>query len=345
MQPRPHELPKKPTYRFRLVFECLCAFLKRDDDVLVVLPDGRYGCPPIPGGQESHCDDAGNGDAAHDACGANMPAHIAAIQFNPDELAADSDLQPDLVFRRPGARSEQALLFLTGQDIALDAPLTGAPAIFGGRGAVAVPQSAGEAEDLSWVADVSRIDAAAGIMDPSCAQLGTNASLDGAASSPGRVVARVSLKGGTLRSLVLGQNEQQEPVLFDFQESGALIPNGFQQAITSAVAYDVAVGEETVTLVLSSFDGTTRRLQFSFAGLPMGYTMQVMVKNMPLDSLLEVPYCIYPGDTIAVDHHFAMYYALSQTPPANFWVPLETTARANGPICPSASFVEGAVTQ
>ena len=330
----PNPATKGKTYSLRIVFECLCALVVRPYEILAILPDGRDGCPPMPG----------NGDGGmampmpHEA--ANLPPHVAAIQFDPAELSPESDVQPDLLFRRPGGRSDQALVFLQGEDIELDPASAAPPTLVGGRApGTAVPESAAEAADFAWVADVSSLDSAAGNIDPVCAAFGTNASLTGKSQDPGRVVARMRLKGGTVGSLVLGLDESHNPIPFDFTDAMTGSPKtGITQALASAVAFDVTVPQEDVALVLTPYGGKPRRLELSFAGRPMGYTIQVLIRNMPLDSLLELVETIRPGEPIYVDQHFQMYYALSATPPAEYWIPSGRRARSNNPICPMARF-------
>jgi len=320
---------KGTTYPLRIVFECLCAFVVRPDEVVAILPDGRNGCPPMPGG---------GGPMQQKAV--SLPPHVAVIQFDPADLSPQSAIQPDLLFRRPGSRRDQALVFLQGEDIALHPSPSGAPTIVGGRvPGHDVPRSTAEAVDFSWVADVSKLDPAAGVIDPACAAFGSNASLTGTSHDRGRVIARMSIKGGTVSSLVLGLDANHSPILFDFTDAmtGSL-KAGSAQALASAVAFDVDVPAESVALVLTPFGGAPRRLELSFSGLPMGYAIQVLIRNMPLDSLLELSNTIQHREKIYVDRHFMMYYALSKTPPAQVWIPSETAARANGPICPNARF-------
>jgi hypothetical protein len=307
-------------HQLRIVFTCMCAYLPRTDDVLVVIPDGR----PKPPGEGGH-----HGHSGH---GVEVPPHVAAIQFDAADLSPRSELQPDLLFQRAGTRREQGILFLTGHDITLDPAPSGAPAIRDGRGEGPAPRTAAELGDFSWVADISKLDTASGVMDPRCVAPGDSAER--------RVVARMSLQGGTLATSILGFDKDEiTPIVFNFVEvDKAPVHPTYKQALAAAVAYDLAVRTEEVTLILKPFKGKAKRLVFSFAGVPMGNVLQVLIKNMPLDSLLEVTHAIDPEHKIDVDAHFAMYYALSENP-ERLWIPYSTTARPLGPICPNAQFV------
>jgi hypothetical protein len=263
-----------------------------------------------------------------------MKEHVAAIQFDPAHLAPKSPLQPDFLYRPAGTRREQAFCLLTGQDIRLEpAPGGAAPTLAQGSTG-AVPTTASEGRDFCWVAAIADLDSAAAAMDAACTQPGSDAG--------GRVVGRMSLTGGTLSTLTVGRDRGGLPIPFRFSELGnsANLQSARQVAVASAVAYDVDLYQEDVALVLRSFDGCECRLELSFAGLPMGYTMQILIKNMPLDALLELQPVIQPGTTPSVDEHFAMYYALSQHQPQALWIPDSTRARALNPVCAMGRFRE-----
>jgi len=91
-----------------------------------------------------------------------------------------------------------------------------------------------------------------------------------------------------------------------------------------------------VALVLTAFDKSVRRLVLSFAGVPIGGAIEILIKNMPLDGVIEVTKAIdIPVDP---DAHFAMFYALSASAPATPWKPRPKAARTGAPICPGAQF-------
>jgi hypothetical protein len=92
--------------------------------------------------------------------------------------------------------------------------------------------------------------------------------------------------------------------------------------------------------VITPFSGAERRLVFSFAGVPTGGSIEVVIKNMPLEGVLELTDTIRPGEEADADSHFALYYTLSATPPQTPWVPRSLKARLGGPICPAARFTE-----
>lgn len=325
-------------HQLRIVFTCLCAYLPRPNEVLVVIPDGRKGHSGHAGhggGHEGHDGHEGSQETTA------IPPHVPVIEFNPADLSPQSEVQPDLLFSRPGARRDLGLVFLTGQDIRLDPEPSGTPTLRGGRASGnEAPQSAAEAEDFTWIAEVGRLDAGAGVMDPACIAPGT--------SADDRVAARMSLHGGTLAVRLLGlDSETREPIRFEFVDATAPANKhtGYSQALAAGVEYALAVLSEEVTLVLKSFDdGPERRLVFSFAGLPTGGTIEILIKNMPLEGVLELVNTIRPDmlpeELLAVDTHFAMYYALSATPPQTPWIPSSFQARLGGPICPGARFTE-----
>jgi hypothetical protein len=317
-------------HQLRIIFTCICAYLPRKDDVLVVIPDGRKGH----GGHAGH----GGGHEGPQATAA-IPPHVPIIEFDPADLSPHSEVQPDLLFSRPGARRNLGLVFLTGQDITLDPAPSGTPAIRGGRVPEhKVPETPSEAEDFTWIADVGKLDPAAGVMRPECVEPGT--------SADDHVVARMSLQGGTVAAQLLGReqnSENHELIRFNFVDATALANThpSYEQALAAGVAYEVTVLSEEVALVLKTFDnGPTRRLDFSFNGIPTGGTVQILIKNMPLENVLELTNLINPDldEPAAVDAHFAMYYSLSNANPQTPWIPNSPKARFGGPICPGARF-------
>jgi hypothetical protein len=321
-------------YRLRIVFTCLCAYLPRRDDVVVVIPDGRGIQPDEHGDHTEHED--------HMEHGGSMPAiaaHVPVIELDPADLSPQSELKPDLRFRRPGSRRDWGLVFLAGHDLRLDPPPAGPPVLRGGRvPGSKVPKTAGEAEDFTWIASVAQLDPAAGVMDPACLAPGED--------PLHRVVARMSLNGGTLSAQALGldASPSHDPIVFDFVDASAPADTrtDCSQALAAAVVYELAVPTEQVALVLSKFkDGSTSRLELSFTGRPLGSAIEILIKNMPLDGVLEVTEAINPGGKVDVDAHFAMFYRLSATQPQKPWIPFATSARFGGPICPGARFVEG----
>src|SRR5258708_1210937 len=134
-------------YRLRISFTCLCAYLPRKDEVLVVIPDGRMGMPGdhsdhakpkdealigIPDGRmgtaENHADHGGPKAAAA------ILSHVPVIELDSAHLSPKSEVQPDLHFRRPNSRRDWGLVFLTGNDISLVDPApSGAPTLRNGR--------------------------------------------------------------------------------------------------------------------------------------------------------------------------------------------------------------------
>lgn len=314
-------------HQLRIVFTCLCAYLPRENDVLVVIPDGREG--------HSHADDSGHpGHSGSQTV--TVPPHVAVIEFDPSDLSPQSEIQPHLLFRHPDAHRDLGMVFLTGQDISLDPAPSGAPVLRGGRVADhRTPQSPAEMEDFTWIAEVASLDTGASTMDEPCATPGTSAG--------GRVVARMSLQGGTIGAkLVALDGQTHEPLRFRFVDATApaSIHPTYSQALAGAVEYDLTVFSEEVTLLLKSFGGTTHRLTFSFAGRPTGSTLEILIKNMPLESVLELTDTIRPDVQPDVDKHFAMYYTLSKTRPQTPWIPFGTQARVGGPICPGVRFAK-----
>jgi hypothetical protein len=305
-------------YRLRISFTCLCAYLPRRDDVLVVIPDGRKG---MHGGH--HGPEESKMTAA-------IPPHVPVIELDPTDLSPRSEVQPDLLFRRPDSRRDWGLIFLTGNDIKLDPAPSGAPTLRKGRAPMSdVPANAAQAEDFSWIAEIPKLDSDAGIMDPACVTPGWDAG--------GRVAARMSLHGGTLGAQLLAEADGGAPIVFDWRDPDGKPRTDYSQALAAGAVYDLPVSSAEVALVLRSFDKTVRRLVLSFARLPVGAGIEVLIKNMPLDGVLDVEQAIkIPVDP---DLHFGMYYALSASAPKTPWIPRPRTARAGAPICPAAQFV------
>jgi hypothetical protein len=287
-------------------------------------------------------------DSGDDAHCMSMTPHVGAIQFDPLDLRRDSEVQPHLYYKGTDSRRDYAVYFLSGEDVVLDGAPTGRPTISGGRiskpasdhspgGLTTVPSTAAEEADISWVADVSRIDEEAGFIDPLCLVPGGSAPI----GEEPRVLSRFRLTGGLLSSAIVPRSMGHQPLVFKWQSlDGKKEKETYTQALSAAVAYELPIEGEEVSLKLRSFGGEIKTLTFSLAGQPFGYTLQIAVKNMPLESLLEVERDIDPVLPDEVDEHFSMYYALSQHPPAELWVPAKQGARSGAPICPSSHFVE-----
>ena len=340
------------SYHLRIVFECLIAWLVREHDVVAVLPDGREGCPPMrmPPGNTAGAGPGTNGNAAtghhahhhhnHDGTGPALPAHVAAIQFDPAHLSGSSEVEPDFLYCPRGARADQAFVLLTGEDIALKPAPEGTPRLVRGRRkGLQAPESAVELAAFDWVVDLRALAGPAGRMHPDCIRPGSNGSRPG---EGGRVVARMPLTGGMLSTIHVAKDRNHQAIPFDFidpGDSGHVRKRG-TQALACAVAYDIVLPHPEVALELTKFGTQTpRRLEFSFAGLPMGYAIQVLIKNMPLDSLLELPNTLQRNRP-APDDHFLMYYALSRQSPKIPWIPFSNRTRALNPVCPKAQFTE-----
>jgi hypothetical protein len=310
-------------YRLRISFTCLCAYLPRRDEVLVVIPDGSKGMGM---GMAMSGGDQGQGESQMAEA---IPPHVPVIELDPAHLSPQSQVKPDLFFRRPGSCRDWGLVFLTGNDVRLDPEPSGAPTLRQGRAPMSdAPASSAEAEDFSWIAEIAKLDPAAGIMDPACVTSGTDAD--------GRVAARITLHGGTLGAQLVAEANGGAPIVFDWRDKDKDPPPDYSQALAAGAAYDVTVSSAEVALVLTAFDKTVRRLVLSFAGLPIGSGIEILIKNMPLDGILEVS----PAMKITVDpdSHFAMYYALSASAPKLAWSPLPREPRTGAPICPGAQF-------
>jgi hypothetical protein len=311
-------------YRLRISFSCLCAYLPRKDEVLVVIPDSRKGM-----GMAMPGDDQGQGESQMAAA---VPPHVPVIELDPADLSPKSEVQPDLFFHRPDSRREWGLVFLTGNDVRLAPEPSGAPTLRHGRAPMSpAPASAAEAEDFSWIAEIAKLDPAAGIMDPACVEGGTDAD--------GRVAARMSLRGGTLGAQLLAEANGGAPIIFDWMAAAkdGNPPPGYSQALAAGAAYDVTVSSAEVALVLTSFsDKSVRRLVLSFDGVPVGGAIEIVIKNMPLDGVLDVTQAA--KIEVNPDSHFEMYYALSASPPTTAWIPHPGAPRTGAPICPAAQF-------
>src|ERR1051325_84439 len=329
-------------YNLRILFTCLCAHVVGEHVAVVILPDARFGCPPMNEREEpenphndSCCDDSRCPSApapeSDTAMLANPPGaddegemeplnhlitpHVGAIQFDPTDLDPTSELKPHLYYRGRCSRRDEAIFFLSGEDVECESLPPGKPAESSGRvDGTNKPGCGAEAADLSWVANVSNIDAAAGWMDRQCLVQGSAAPLD----ENSRVLTRIRLTGGQLSSAILPINDQGEPMVFGWRGAGTSNHEGapdYVQALCAAVSYDVSLDGrcKKVTFKVKRFGHQeSKRLTFSLAGQPFGYTLQLAFKNMPLDSLLEVERDIFPDKADEVDDHFAMFYALSE---------------------------------
>lgn len=113
-----------------------------------------------------------------------------------------------------------------------------------------LPQSSAEREDFSWIAELGKIDPAAGEADP-----------DVLAPQPrlGLIAARLRLRSGRVFTYrLVGLKNQVTPIHFQ-TSAGDRVQVAYAQALADWVEADVEVAGDAVEIVDQSFDGTRRR--------------------------------------------------------------------------------------
>jgi hypothetical protein len=163
----------------------------------------------------------------------------------------------------------------------------------------AIPTSAREREDYSWLASLTKVCPSGCTLNPAVLS---------AQPPAGLIAARLRLRSGkvfTYSVARLGSNIT--PVNFRrLDGAGAAAP--YTQAIASWVGADIRVSGETVEIVEEKFAGGPGR---AMSLAPVDGKVEIAVLNLPP----FVPPASSNNDAPEVGKHFEVYYELAQTPP------------------------------
>lgn len=181
-----------------------------------------------------------------------------------------------------------------------------------------LPQTPGERKDFSWVAELGRIDAAAGMVDP-----------DVLSPQPrkGLIAARLRLHSGEVWTYrLVGVEDKVLPLDFrPLRQSGE--KTDYSQALADWVVAELRVPGDSVRIVETRFSGAQgRAVKLS----PENGVIELAVMNVPPSQFDQRS---MPG----ADHHshgpgkhFEMYYELAQARPPNHLRPVPHVTTATG---------------
>jgi hypothetical protein len=163
----------------------------------------------------------------------------------------------------------------------------------------AIPSTATERQDFSWVADLKKIC-------PSCSSL--NPAIF-SAQPPAIVAARLRLRSGKVFTYSVARiGTDVTPVKFErLDGQGSTAP--YSQAIASWVGADIAISGDDIEIVDTKLDGTSSR-SMKLSPDSTG-KVEVAVLNIPS----FVPPASTTNATPAVGKHFEIYYDVKQDPP------------------------------
>ncbi len=165
---------------------------------------------------------------------------------------------------------------------------------------LAIPTTALEREDLSWVASLQQV----------CAGCTFNPELLAATPPSDLVVARLRLRTGKVFTYSVERiGTNVTPVHFQ-RLDGSGSASSYSQALTSWVGADIEVAGNSIEIVEEKFDGGTGR---SMVLEPdANDRVEIAVLNLPS----FVPPAWAPNFAPQAGKHFEAYYDLATTPPA-----------------------------
>lgn len=292
----------------RILFSGLIAFVPSEDgtELTVLLLNVDHGYHTSDGTSLSHHKPIII--ARGGSCSGDCPtddAEVAQFIFADKTLAvAKSSLQTAVNGGAAWALSGSDLSIVKGSSSDPDLPALALRENV--RGAVngvplAIPTTAVERGDFSWVADLKQICPTGCTLNP--AVLGTN-------PPAGLVAARLRLKSGNVFTYSVARiGANVTPVRFQrLDGTGSTSP--YSQAVASWVGADIQVGGDSIEIVESKFDGGAGRTMTLSPGTDGKVEMAVL--NLPP----FVPPSSASNDDPQVGKHFEAYYELSQTPQA-----------------------------
>ncbi len=240
-------------------------------------------------------------------CGGGCGADAGAASFLFPDLAPEAAgdalaqaIDAGLAWRLDGS---DLALFGAGRSELAAPPLT----ILGGQRSAgeSLPRTAAERKDFGWVAELEKIDPAAGAADPDVLR---------ARPEKGLIAARLRLRAGEISSYRLVGLQDEVPPL-GFQSLKAEQPtNGYRQALTDWVAAEIRVSGEVLELSESRWDGGAGR---SAALRPVGNTLELALLNVPQGHAAHAAEAQSSASAPDAGKHFEMYYELAKMRPPN----------------------------
>jgi hypothetical protein len=162
----------------------------------------------------------------------------------------------------------------------------------------AIPMTAREREDFSWVADVTQLNPA---------HTGFSPAVLSPEPPPDLVTARLTLRNGRVKSYRLVQIDGKvKPV--HFQPLAGTLEAPYAQAVASWVVADIEVSGDSVQIVDQAFGGNLRR---TMTLSPQNGLVEIAVLNLPP---FEVPTQQMRGRP-AAGRHFERFFDLMSAPP------------------------------
>jgi hypothetical protein len=181
-------------------------------------------------------------------------------------------------------------------------------------GAAVIPHTPQEREGFEWVADFTKIDPAAGGLNPAMLKN----------PPPGLIAGRIHLRNGEVTTYRLVEVDGKvQPIHFKPLQQGAEVP--YSQAVASWVMAEVEVSGDSIDIVDSGLGrGGARTMKLT----PRDGVVELAVLNLPPFEPLA------PGQLAAGQpgKHFEIYYELAKTPPAKGARPIpQAGTRAGDP--------------
>jgi hypothetical protein len=160
-----------------------------------------------------------------------------------------------------------------------------------------IPRTSQEREGFEWVADFTKIDPAAGGLNPSMLKN----------PPPGLIAGRIHLRNGKVTTYrLVDVDGKVQPIHFKPLQDGAEV--AYSQAVASWVMAEVEVSGDSIDIVDSGFG---RRAARTMTLTPRDGVVELAVLNLPP---FQPP---APGQIAGqFGKHFELYYELAKTPPA-----------------------------
>jgi hypothetical protein len=293
-------------FTLKIFFLGLIAFSSNDQELTVLLVDGRQGYTVSDGSEigshhaflvaragscQGDCDrgDAWTAQFFFGKHGSAAPEHLS----NALEGGAVWRLSESEISLRPPRE-------ITGQPLQLSSTRSIGTARSG------LPSTPLEATDFSWIADLGEIHPDSRGLDP---ELLADRPLNG------WVVARLRIRNGRVSAYRLAGVENQV-VPIGFRALQGTATSNYAQALADSAMAEIEITGDAVEIVEASFDGATRhtlKLKPNAAGV-----VELALLNMPPVHNGHAAHASEPSPTGLPDpgKHFELFYGLTQNPPA-----------------------------
>lgn len=279
-------------FRLFIEFDGLCAFVPGQyrDRMNVILVNGAASSP-VYGHQQGHM---------------HAPAHYPFVRFKRRDLVWPANLGPRFI-----RRGAAVIRFVDWEEIRVvsGTPPTRPLVIAGGRrpGSAEPLFKNGDQHDFSWLVEMKRIDSALEI-DPICLDLDPPRN---------RVLGRVFLDSGEIRTASLAVRSPGQPFLWEFRDMNHGSVSPICQALASKIVYEISVPDSYVTLRFSRFRGDApSELRFAPNGSD---SVSIMIANLPLEAILGLQGGGYMIDDMR--QHFSLLYRVAKGRPEHLYLP------------------------